>query len=73
MTIRFPMIVSALFLPASLAAQTSLSVGGGLAMSKIVFSTTGFDWTPDSRTGITAGVRMTRPLLASVALEVGGA
>ena len=64
--------VSALF-PTDLAAQASLSVGGGLTMSKVISSTTGLDLVPDSRTGITAGIRLTRPLSGLVALEVGGA
>ena len=75
MTIRcLPLLlVSALF-PTDLAAQASLSVGGGLTMSKVsISSTTGLDLVPDSRTGITAGIRLTRPLSGSVALEVGGA
>lgn len=65
--------VSTLLVPASLAAQTSLSVGGGLTLSEVQPSTPGFDITPDSRIGFTAGVGYTMPLAGSVALQIGGA
>ncbi len=73
--------VSALLVPASLAAQTSLSVGGGLIISELQMSnlsrfqisTPGIEITTDSRMGITAAVGLTRPLSGSVALRIGGA
>ncbi|MDE2761310.1 MAG: porin family protein [Gemmatimonadota bacterium] len=73
--------VSALLVPASLAAQTYLSVGGGLTLSELRMSnlsgyrmqTPGMEITLDSRTGITAAVELTRPLSGSVALRIGGA
>ena len=67
------LLVSVLLLPTSLAAQTSLSVGGGFTMSKVQIAGDGFDVTPKNRTGITVGVSMTRPLSGPVALQVGGA
>ena len=71
--LRTLLAVSALLVPASLAAQTSLSVGGGLTLSEVQVSTAGFDITPDRRIGFTAGVGYTRPLTGSVALQIGGA
>ncbi len=65
--------VSALLAPASLAAQTSLSVGGGLTLAKAQFSADGLDITPDSRMGLTVGVSMTKPLSETVDLQLGGA
>ncbi|MDE2975562.1 MAG: porin family protein [Gemmatimonadota bacterium] len=77
MTIRsflpYAFTVSALLAPASLAAQTSLSVGGGLTLAKVQFSTDGLDVTPDSRMGLTVGVSMTKPLSETVDLQLGGA
>ena len=65
--------VSALLAPASLAAQTSLSIGGGLNLAKVQFSTLGLDITPDNRMGLTVGVSMTTPLSEAVDLQIGGA
>ncbi len=77
MTIRsflsYAFTVSALLAPASLAAQTSLSVGGGLTLAKAQFSADGLDVTPDSRMGVTVGVSMTKPLSETVNLQLGGA
>ncbi|MDE2974613.1 MAG: porin family protein [Gemmatimonadota bacterium] len=65
--------VSALLAPASLAAQTSLSVGGGITLAKVQLSADGLDVTPDSRMGLTVGVSMTKPLSETVDLQLGGA
>ena len=79
MTIRSPLrslstfAVSVLLLPTPLAAQTSLSVGGGLSLAKVAFSTSGLTLTPSNRVGITVGGSMTMPLSGSVALQIGGA
>lgn len=77
MTIRsflpFTFAVSALLAPASLAAQTSLSIGGGLNLAKVQFSALGLDITPDNRMGFTVGVSMTKPLSEAVDLQIGGA
>ena len=76
MTIRSSLPSFALALLVSqtpLAGQTAISIAGGLTMSKVAISETGFDLVPDGRTGITAGVSVSRQVSGLVALQIGGA